>query len=129
MLNPGLTHTIEITVDEPRLACSMKSGTLPVFATPAMIALMEETAMESVAPFLEEGTATVGTKLDVQHLSASPLGAVIRCESRLTEVDNRRLVFSVKARDNAGLIGEGTHERFIIAIEKFMAKVDAKKQS
>ena len=116
------------TVDTSRLASTMRSGALDVFATPAMVAFMEETAMESVAPLLDEGTTTVGTKLEVSHLAASPLGANIRCESTLVEVDGRRLVFDIKAWDDVDLIGECRHERFIILSERFMAKVNAKKE-
>jgi predicted thioesterase len=87
---------------------------------------MENTAWASVEPCMEEGRSTVGTKLDVSHLSASPVGATITCESELLEVDGRRLVFKVSASDDAGLIGEGLHERFIINTEKFMARTEAK---
>ena len=91
-----------------------------------MIALMENTAWASVEPCMEEGRSTVGTKLDVAHLSASPVGAHITCESELMEVDGRRLVFKVSASDDAGPIGEGMHERFIINTEKFMARTESK---
>ncbi len=128
MLSTGITLTKTITVEQAQLASTVRSGTLDVFATPAMVALMEETAMESVAAYLDEGTATVGTKLDISHLAASPLGAHIRCESTLVEVDGRRLVFELKAWDDAELIGEGRHERFIILSERFMGKVNAKKE-
>ena len=122
----GITATKEITVTADKTAAAMGSGSLEVFATPAMIALMEETAASSVAEALDEGCATVGTLVHVAHLSATPVGATVRCESVLTEVEGRKLSFSVKAYDGAGLIGEGTHERFIIFSEKFMAKTRAK---
>lgn len=128
MLETGIKLTRTTTVDHTRLASTMHSGTLDVFATPAMVAFMEETAMESVAPHLDQGTTTVGTKLEISHLAASPLGAHIRCESTLVEIDGRRLVFEIKAWDDADLIGEGRHERFIILSERFMAKVNAKKE-
>ena len=108
-------------------AKAMGSGTLDVFATPAMIALMEETSWRSVAPFLEEGEGTVGTELAVKHVSATPVGMKVRCESRLQEVDGRRLVFQVSAYDEAGLIGEGTHQRAIVDKARFEAKAQAKK--
>ena len=98
----------------------------PVFATPAMIALMENTAFESVASELEEGSGTVGTALDIKHVSATPVGMKVTCESELVKVDGRALTFSVKAFDEAGLIGEGTHERFIVFEEKFQKKADDK---
>ncbi|MBR4027858.1 MAG: thioesterase family protein, partial [Lachnospiraceae bacterium] len=95
-------------------------------ATPAMIALMENTAYESIAEYLEEGCGTVGTSLDVKHISATPLGMKVTCETELIKVEGRALTFSVKAIDECGLIGEGTHERFIIQEEKFQAKANGK---
>ena len=115
---------MEVTKD--LTADAWGSGGQPVFATPAMIAMMENTAWASVEPRMEEGRTTVGTRVDVSHLSASPVGAHISCESELVETDGRRLVFKVSAYDDAGLIGEGTHERFIIDTEKFMARTEAK---
>ena len=126
MLEAGIKGTQEVKVTEENTALTMGSGTLKVFATPSMIALMEKTAWQSVAPHLDEGSGTVGTQLNVSHLSATPLGMTVRCESELTEVDGRKLVFKVAAYDNAGLIGEGTHERFIVKNEKFQAKADSK---
>lgn len=112
--------TYEIT------AAGMKSGGLEVYATPRMINLMETTAWASVEPYMEEGKGTVGTYLDVKHVAASPIGAHIECDTRLVEIDGRRLVFEVVARDDCGVIGEGRHERFIISNEKFMTKTNAK---
>ena len=109
-----------------KTAKAMGSGTMDVFATPAMIALMENTAFESVASELEEGSGTVGTALDIKHVSATPVGMKVTCESELVKVDCRALTFSVKAFDEAGLIGEGTHERFIVFEEKFQKKADDK---
>lgn len=128
MLTPGIKGYAEITVTEDKTAETMGSGTLPVFATPAMIALMEKTAYQSVQPHLDEGCGSVGTLLEVKHTAATPLGMKVTCESELTEVDGRRLVFTVKAFDEAGLIGEGRHERFIVVNEKFLARTNAKKQ-
>ena len=102
------------------------SGELPVYATPAMIALVEETAWRSVAQELEPGQGTVGTKLDFAHLAATPVGRKVRCETTLTGIDRRRLVFSAEVFDEAGKIGEGTHERFIVDNERFLAKADAR---
>ncbi len=107
----------------------MGSGTLDVFATPSMIALIEETAWRSVAPQLESGMATVGTLLNVAYVAPTPVGMTVKCETELTEVDGRRLVFSVKVSDECGEIGRGTHERFIINEEKFQKKADAKKEA
>ena len=125
-MEAGITGTQTITVTEEKTAQAMGSGTLPVFATPAMIALMENTAYKSVADELEEGAGTVGTLMNVKHVAASPVGMKITCETELTKVDGRALTFSVKAFDEAGLIGEGEHERFIVYNEKFQAKADAK---
>lgn len=123
----GIKHTQEITVTDKDTAKVYTSGTLEVFATPAMIALMENTCMNAVAPFLEEGCATVGTALNVKHVAATPVGMTVRCECELTAVDGRALTFAVSAYDDAGLIGEGSHERFIIKADKFMAKAEAKR--
>ena len=125
-LKPGIKACKEIIVTKELCADAWGSGGLPVYATPAMIALMENTAWASVESCMEEGRSTVGTKLDVSHLSASPVGARITCESELIEAEGRRLVFRVKASDDAGLIGEGMHERFIINVDKFMARTEAK---
>ena len=126
MLTTGIKGKQELVVTKENTAKAMGSGTLEVFATPAMIALMEKTAYESVAPELEEGSGTVGTALNVKHVAASPMDMKITCESELVKVDGRALTFSVKAYDEKGLIGEGEHERFIIYNEKFQAKADAK---
>lgn len=104
----------------------MGSGTLPVFATPAMAALMEATSSESVASFLEEGTTSVGTKINISHTAADPIGTDVTCESTLTEADGRRLVFKLTVRDDFGIVGEGIHERFIVKSESFMKKTEAK---
>ena len=129
MLEAGITGTSTVTVNEANTAKTMGSGTLDVFATPAMIALMEKTCWESVAAQLEEGSGTVGTLLEIRHNAPTPVGMEVRCESKLLEVDGRRLVFEVKAYDAKGLIGEGRHERFIINNEKFQAKANAKGNS
>ncbi len=116
-----------MTVTEDKTAEVMKSGTLKVLATPAMIALIEETAWKSVQSELGEGQGTVGTNLNVDHVAPTPLGMKVRCETELVEVDGRKLKFDVKVYDECGLIGKGTHERFIIVSEKFQAKANAKK--
>lgn len=125
-LKTGITGRAEDEVTEIRTAAYMGSGGLRVYATPRMTAMMEYTAWSSVEPYMEEGMGTVGTRLEVSHLAASPVGAHITYESVLTEIDRRRLVFSVKAYDDAGLIGEGLHERFIIDNSKFMKKTESK---
>ena len=126
MLTLQLTGSEETVVTPANTAEAVGSGGLPVYATPSMIGLMEMTAAHSVQPHLEPGQGTVGTLLEVRHVSATPVGMKVRCESVLVEIDNRRLVFEVRAYDECGLIGEGRHERFIIQNEKFMAKTNAK---
>ena len=126
MLEIGIKHTKSEIVCEKNTAAALGSGLLPVYATPAMIALLEGTCAEAVAAELEDGSTTVGTKLDVEHIAATPLGMEVRCECELTEIDRRRLVFCVEIFDKAGMIGRGTHERFIVAAEKFMAKTNEK---
>ncbi len=129
MLEAGIKGRKEIIVTKEKTARSMCSGAAEVFATPAMIALMESTARESVQEFLEEGCSTVGTAVNIKHVSASPVGMKITCETELLKADGRALTFSVKAFDEKGLIGEGVHERFIIFVDKFQAKADAKLDS
>lgn len=126
MLTAGIKGREETIVSEANSAKTMGSGTLNVFATPAMTALMEETAWKSVAPYLEEGCGTVGTLLNITHDAPTPFGMKVWCESELVEVDGRRLVFQVTAYDEKGKIGGGRHERFIIQNEKFQAKADKK---
>ena len=125
-LSRGVRGTQEEIVTEKNIASALGSGGLAVYATPCMITLMEYCAMESVRPFLPEGSSTVGTRLDVKHLAATPIGMKVRCETELIEVDRRRLVFLCRAFDEAGLIGEGTQERFIVDNAKFMEKTQAK---
>lgn len=122
----GLTGKKSIVVTKELTAKTFGSGKLDVYATPAMIALMEETACDMVEPFMEEGCGTVGTMINVKHVSATPVGMEVNCEAKLVEIDRKRLVFEVKAYDEAGLIGEGTHERFIIQNQKFFEKACAK---
>lgn len=128
MLTIGIKGREEVMVTEENTAKAMGSGTLDVFATPAMTALMEMTAWKSVAPFLEDGDGTVGTLLQITHDAPTPLGMKVFCESELLEVDGRRLVFHVAAFDERGKIGEGRHERFVINNEKFAAKAEKKRE-
>ena len=125
-MNIGTKHEIRIMVTKDKTAAVVGSGLLEVFATPAMIALMEQTASESVMETLEEGTTTVGTKINVNHLAATPVGMEVYCVSTLTAVDGRKLSFEIEAFDEAGLIGKAYHERFIVGSERFMQKTNAK---
>ncbi len=126
MITPGIKNQLRQTVTDQMTADRVGSGLAQVFATPMMIALMEQTCAESVAPLLPEGQSTVGTHLNVSHCSATPIGMEVWCDSELIEVDRRRLVFNVKAYDACGLIGEGEHERFIIDNAKFQANTESK---
>ena len=124
----GICGEYRLIVREDMLACAVGSGSIPVLATPWMVAVMEAAAQNSVAEYLAEGNVTVGTKLDISHMAATPVGMEIRAESELLEVDGRRLVFRVTAYDACDKIGEGTHERFIVAADRFVAKCNAKLQ-
>lgn len=122
----GIKGSAETRVVYENTALAMGSGTLEVFATPAMIALMEKAAVNAVAPYLEEGQGTVGVKLDVAHVAASPVGMEIFAEAELTAVEKRTLTFRVSAYAGGELIGEGSHQRAIILNERFMEKAQAK---
>lgn len=122
-LQIGIIGENQLIVAEKDTAKSFGSGLLEVFATPAMINMMENTAHKSVADFLPEGTSTVGTHVDVAHIKATPMGMIVRCCSKLVAIDGRKLTFQVEAYDESEKIGEGTHTRFIIDIQKFMSKL------
>ena len=124
----GLKGQAETTVNEQNTAAAMGSGLLPVFATPAMLALMENAAATSVQSFLGEGEGTVGTRLEVSHLAATPIGLAVRAESELVAVDRRKLTFTVRAWGGEELIGEGTHQRFVIDNARFLEKALAKRE-
>ena len=126
MLKSGIKGKETTIVDESNTAKTMGSGTLDVFATPAMTALMEKTAWKSVAEELEEGCGTVGIRLEITHDAPTPLGMKVTCESVLTGIDGRKLTFEVEARDERGKIGSGIHERFIIDNKKFQEKTNQK---
>lgn len=126
MLQPGLTHEITFSVTKKDSAKEVGSGTLDVLATPIMIARMEQAAWTAVAPHISPESSTVGTLMNVEHVSATPLGMDVTCQAELTEVDGRRLVFRVTAHDAKGLIGEGTHERAIIQSDRFVEKANKK---
>ncbi|MBQ7447103.1 MAG: thioesterase family protein [Eubacterium sp.] len=128
MLEAGIKGVQSEKVVYAKTAAVVGSGALEVYGTPCMIALIEKTALESVGPYLDEGCGTVGTKLVVDHLSATPIGMTVRCETELVEVDRRRLEFVAKVYDDCGLIGEATHQRFVVENEKFLKKASAKKE-
>ena len=113
--------TVKVTSDN--CASSMGSGSLNVFATPAMVALMEQAACKVINPSLSEKETSVGTKLDIVHIKASPIGETIEATATLTSIDGRKLTFEVIAKDSKGIIGKGIHERVIVTTEKFLSKL------
>ena len=119
----GLKFESTVVVSPSNTAATMGSGDMDVFATPAMVALMENAAMLAVAAHLPEGSATVGTQMNTSHIKASPLGATITASAELTEVEGRKLTFAVKAWDEKGVIGEGVHTRFVVDRERFLSKL------
>lgn len=125
-METGIKHSMERLVSEAETALSLGSGTLRVLATPALAALVEETAWRSVAGLLQEGRTTVGTRLEIDHLSPTPLGMRVRCETTLVATDGRRLTFRFEASDARGLVASGLHERCIVVADKFQRKADGK---
>ena len=126
MIEVGMKFTVKITVGDQDTAKAVGSGTLAVLATPRMIALMEEAAYKCIGAELENGSSSVGTLMNVKHLSATPVGMEVSASAEVTEVDGRRVAFKVEAHDAKGIIGEGVHERFIVFEEKFVAKTYSK---
>lgn len=119
----------QLVVTRDYTASAWGSGLMDILATPAMIALAEATCMESVQGDLDKGLTTVGTKVDIEHLSPTPLGMTVTCKSELIEIDRRKLVFKVELFDDKGVIGRGRHERFIVDAEAFQEKANAKNES
>ena len=124
----GIKGRAETVVVQENTAAAVGSGLVPVFATPYMIALMENAAVNALTPYLEENQGSVGTHLDVSHDAATPIGMKVWAEAEVTAVDGKALTFSVTAYDEAGVIGKGTHNRFIIAVDRFLAKAEKKKE-
>lgn len=123
MLQEGLTHTSQLTVTDAVTAIAMGSGDMPVLATPAMMALMENAAMLAVAPHLPEGCSTVGGHIAASHVKPSKLGEVVTATATVTRVDGKKIEFKVEARCGDVLLGEGSHLRFIVDKEKFMSRL------
>ena len=123
MLEVGLKYTSSVVVEKGNCASAVGSGGLDVFATPSMVALMENAAMNAVAPYLPEGSTTVGSQINVVHSKPSGIGAVIAATAELVAVEGRRLQFKVVAEDGTGVIGDGTHVRYIVEIERFLSKL------
>jgi len=122
----GAKGSAETLVVFENTAAAVGSGAMEVFSTPSMIALMENAAMNAVKPYLEEGQGSVGIRLEVSHLAATPIGVKVRAEAELVSVEKRKLTFSVKAYAGDELIGEGMHSRAIILNDRFMEKTMAK---
>jgi fluoroacetyl-CoA thioesterase len=129
MLAVGLTGELTITVEPSTLASAVGSGGIEVFSTPSLIALMENTARSAVEPLLPPDQTTVGVRVDVRHLAATPPGEHVRARAELVEVDGRRLVFHVEAFDSHEKIGEGTHERMVVDPARLLARALAKRGS
>ena len=124
----GIKGRAETVVTEQNTAAAVGSGLVPVFATPYMIALMENAAVNALTPYMEENQGSVGTHLDVSHDAATPIGMKVWAEAEVTAVDGKALTFSVTAYDEAGVIGKGTHNRFVITVDRFLAKAEKKKE-
>jgi len=122
-ITPGIKHHEEIISDATHCALAFGSGSVNVFATPAMIALLEKTAHDSIQPMLTEGYTTVGTEVNIKHLKATAIGKKVRSDSYLRSVDGKKLLFELHAWDEKGMIGIGTHTRVIVDEKIFMAKL------
>lgn len=123
LIEKGLKYSVGVRVDDTNTARKLGSGDMDVFATPAMIALMENAAMSAVADALPEGSATVGILINVNHTRATKMGDIVTAYAELTETDGRKLTFKVSAMDSKGEIGSGTHQRFIVDRERFLGKL------
>ena len=122
-LEIGIKGRCELVVSFEDTAAKYGSGLLPVFATPALVALMEKTSMESVSQFIGEDQNTVGTEVNIRHFKATTIGMKVTCESELNKIEGNKLFFNVRAYDSEGEVGIGTHTRFIIDTERFMGKL------
>lgn len=125
----GTKATVSVIVTEAQLAVNVGSGSLPVFATPMLAALMEKAACLAVADFLDAGETTVGTALDLAHTAATPEGMTVTATAEVTAVSGREITFSVTAADEVGSIGSGTHKRFLVKSEPFTKKAAARKEA
>lgn len=125
-LKAGMKAVVEHRVGDKDTAVSFGSGMVLVYATPMMIGLMENAALKAVDPHLPEGYATVGTHLDVKHMAATPVGMQVRAEAELIAIEGKKLKFKVEAYDEKDKIGEGTHSRYIIQVDKFVKSAEEK---
>jgi fluoroacetyl-CoA thioesterase len=122
-MEKGLTYTSKTTVCKENTALTIGSGDMEVFATPALVALMENAAMNAVKPYLPEGSTTVGAMIQTSHIKPSGLGEEISATALLEEAEGRELTFKVSASDSKGIIGEGIHIRYIVDRERFLSKL------
>ena len=120
----GISYTSTLTVDETNTAIALGSGDMPVLATPAMMALMENAAMNAVKECLPEGRTTVGGHIESSHIKPSPIGSKVKAKAVLEKIDGHKLYFKVTAHQGEALIGEGTHLRFIVDRERFLSKIE-----
>lgn len=125
-LKVGVVGESIVVVSKEHTAIAMHSGDVPVYATPALAALLEEAACAAIAPSLEEDKTTVGVRIDIRHLAASPVGAAIRAQARLTQIEGRRLTFRVMAWDETEQIADGHHERMLVDRNRFLQRVGEK---
>lgn len=126
MIEVGIKGVQKEVVTEKNVASAVGNAGVDVFATPFLIALAEKTCLESIKSELEDGQSSVGSQINIKHMAATPIGMTVRCESELIEVEKSRLLFKVVAFDDQEQVMEGTHERFVIDMEKFFARVDKK---
>ncbi|HLU41160.1 MAG TPA: hotdog domain-containing protein [Microthrixaceae bacterium] len=122
-VRPGLSAMVELKVSQDDTAIAMRSGSVPVLATPRVVALVEEAAVLAVAGQLEEGHSTVGVRVQIEHISPTPVGGIVTAEANLEKVEGRRLVFHVSARDERGLVAAGKVTRVVVDVERFLDKV------
>ena len=122
----GMKGEASTLVEREDTAAEVGSGALLVYATPCMVALMEGAACEAIEAGLDEGQTTVGTELNIRHVSATPVGLEVRAEAEVTAVEGKAITFKVTAYDEAGVIGEGEHKRFIVSSQKFLDKAYGK---
>ncbi len=125
-LHSGLTGEANVTVSKLLTASHMGSGRIPVYATPAMVALMEAAAVSAIGQYLDESQTSVGISIEIKHLAATPIGQEVRARAEVIEVNGRRVTFSIQAWDEQEKIGEGTHTRFIVDAQQFLERVQGK---
>lgn len=125
-LQVGLTGTAAVEVVAENTAQALGSGLVPVFATPALVALLEQAAVNALAGALEMGSTSVGTRIDVRHTAATPVGMSVHARATLVDVDGRRLRFDVVARDDVEAVADGVHERVVVDEQRFLSRISEK---